>query len=826
MAATNRISLDLDCHITALKARTEDVDRIIKAAWPKALANGCIIATGGYGRALLFPHSDIDVLLIFDGPYQESAVVTFIQTLWDQGLVLSHSVRTYAECLADASDDLSFYSSLLEMRLLAGKVALYHQVEVQVLSEALWGNQAFLQAKLKEQKKRHEKYAHNIQPDIKRCPGGFRDILMVYWLIIKFYKNYHIISLKQERLLTRAEMQQFSAAIRFLCSLRYVLHERSQRAEERLLFDNQKYFAKQYQQSGQTDNQAVERFMQVFYQHTRTVSYVNELVISQLEYLTTTTEDQCRFFSEEPGVYFRNQKVSFTHPELLPSHPELILKALKILHEHQNEVNQLFATAIRAIRQTCAKQTFHYRQHPKCREAFISLISLKPPLGRVFEYMIRYGFFTAYLPEFAATVGQVQFDLFHIHTVDFHTIEVIKYLDRIMQGELVDTLPEAQHAIANLPNWHTLYLAALFHDMGKGQGVDHSLWGESKAREFCLAHDLAENDVDLVAWLVKNHLYFSATAQKSDLADADVIKAFAEHIGSQTRLDYLFLLTIADIRGTNPALWTSWRQTLLQQLYRATTYLLKQCAETKIMHPSLPSQPTPGMKTLWPQLPESYFRRFSKEEQNAHYAILQHVDTIPEMQVKVARNDYNHQCVISMVGRRRPYLFSQMTQTLAHLGLSIAEARIYTHPENQWYLAFFVILQYNGEPITEYSLIHDIEQRLQSVLKTPGDASKKALPKLRSRHLKYFNPKTYIQISPTYNPKRYLIAIKALDRPGLLADIADVLKAHQLQVTHAKVMTIGECVEDVITIEAQGPLSEIQQANLTQNLSIALDTVK
>src|SRR5713101_5492665 len=588
-----RLKADVQAERTTLQAefqRTADgarvvrehrrlVDRVLKDMWsrlrlPAPLA---LLAVGGYGRGELYPHSDIDVLVLLPEAPSASLTATIeelIGRLWDTGLELSHSVRTVAECVEEATKDVTVMTSLLEGRLLAGNRALFARFD-RARRECL-DRQGFFKAKRLEQEQRHTKFQdspYSLEPNLKEAPGGLRDLQVILWISQACGLGDSWTELAQRALITREEARQVQRHHRLLQDLRVRLHYAAGRREDRLLFDYQDSLARDLGYSPTAHRRAGEQLMQSYFRTAKAVTQLNTILLQNVgaEIFPARDSDGAKI-SEK---FRRVGELLEAHPaDLFEREPTAILESFLVMQQ-RSELKGMTAQTLRALWRARTRIDAAFRRDPRNRATFLSL--LQQPRGIVHEFrrMTQYGILGRYLPPFRRIVGQMQHDLFHVYTVDQHILTVVRNVRRFTMLEFAHEYPLCSRLIASLDRHWLLYIAAIFHDIAKGRGGDHSQLGRVEARRFCREHSLAAEDTQLVEFLVEHHLTMSSVAQKQDLSDPEVLRRFADIVGTERRLVALYLLTVADIRGTSPKVWNAWKGKLLEDLFRATQHFLK-----------------------------------------------------------------------------------------------------------------------------------------------------------------------------------------------------------------------------------------------------------
>lgn len=796
--------------LVKLAAESDRVDQIIKKSWPISTDGISLVATGGYGRQALFPHSDIDLLILYQDILPDQDKVTkMVNQLWQCNLPLSHSVRSIEQCLQDCQTDLNFYTSILEARPLQDKDGLFAKLRQQIKDNGYWAKEAFFIAKQQEQQQRHQKYALNLEPNVKEAPGGLRDVHSVRWLALHYLGNADIQFLQQHGYITEQEMQDCTEAIVFLCDIRYRLHILSGKAENRLLFDYQKELATGLGYQDDKSLLAVEQFMQQYYQHTHTISVINEII---LQLIHEELLDQYHGRKIQPiNDHFQryHDYLDYINESDFATEPALLIESYVVLCQH-TDLQGFSARTIRALRQYSRLIDDTFRQEAHHKELLMNL--LKQPRGVYHQLrnMLRYGTLLQCIPAFSHVFGQMQFDLYHTYTVDRHTMQVLKELRSMVTGASEEALPLSCQIIKILPDLSLLYLAALFHDIGKGRGCDHSTWGADTVKQFALTHFLDQEDAELVSWLVQHHLLMSLTAQKTDISDPNVIERFAKRVQTQDRLNYLYLLTVADIRGTNISLWNGWRDSLLRTLYHSTTLHLAQSIEI-VQYNSIEQKKqailhdlssTQAVDTLWHNWPDQYFELYDMETIQWHINTLlaQQCFQLPQV---ISRQHPNHgECEIFIYTKRELYLFATLTSTIDALNLSIVQAQVH-YTDDDCLLISIVALNRHGHKTTELER-SDICATLIDKLATIAEPTHSELGAPRRQH-RSFSIKPSITITQLDDHKIEL-HLSTMDYPGLLAEMSKVFSFHNFRVHHAQINTVGERADDhfVLSLAKKG----------------------
>lgn len=793
-------------------------DALLRRVWQvlDLPRDAALVAVGGYGRGELYPHSDVDVLVLLDDALARAEHARFeplIGLFWDVGLPVGHSVRTVAECLAESARDVTIQTNLLESRLLVGNRRLYRRF-VERHRQGI-DPFAFFEAKQLEQQNRHgraEDRALRLEPDVKEHPGGLRDLHTVMWVSRAAGLPATLGGLVREGLLNPTEARRIGRHARFLADLRIRLHLAAGRREDRLLFELQEALAAQMGFAASSSRRASERLMQRYFQTARELSLANEFLLSAL---------RCRIrpllmrqpLEDAPPFLQTGDLLDIADEGHLAREPAAIFDAFLALARHP-ELNGLSPRLLRALWRARDGIDQGFRRSPAHRRQFMQLLREPRGITRVMRLMHRLGILGRYLPAFGRATGQMQHDLYHVYPVDEHILMVIRNLRRLALPDYAHELPLAHRLMAAFPRHELLLLAALFHDIAKGRGGDHSTLGEADARRFCRLHGLAAAEVDLVAWLVRHHLVLSSTAQKQDLSDAGVIERFARLCGSVERLTALYLLTVADIRGTNPSIWGAWKEKLLRELYLAARRALEggapvldaveQKKEQARAALRLYGYPPGAEATLWSRLDDVWFMRLTAQEiawQTRRLLPLLARETIV---VRARLAPIGEGVEVMVYAPDTPGLFARICGFFATTRLSVLEAKIHATRDGYALDSFLVMDPENrGVPyrdmlsFIEYELTARIRER--PPLESPPSAR---LP----RQLKSFPLEPSLTLSPVESGHGYLLSLTAGDRPGLLYEVARVLDRYQVNVRSAKINTLGQRAEDAFVLE--GPALE------------------
>ncbi len=827
-----------------VRDRARLVDIALRAAWVrhagKFAGDLALVAVGGYGRGELHPSSDIDIMVLL--PKSDSAdwqpdIERFLTFLWDIGLEVGHSVRSIDDCQLESLADISVATTLFEARLLAGPEPLFAGMRRALAADRLWSSQDFFEAKVKEQTERHHRYfdtAYNLEPNVKSSPGGLRDIQTIGWVAKRHFGTDTLDELVAHGFLTREELRKLQAGQSFLWKVRFGLHILTGRREDRLLFDYQIKLAKLFGYEDASFTLAVEQLMQKYYRTVMDVSLLNEMLLQLFREAILT--QSAAPLPINARFQIRNDYLEVTHPEVFARHPSALLELFVLLQQHP-ELRGVRAETIRLIGTHVGLIDEEFRQNPRHHRLFMEI--LRAPVGVTHELrrMNLYGVLGRYIPSFGRVVGRMQYDLFHAYTVDAHTLFVVSNLRRLAMPKFNHEFPALSQIMQSLPRQEVAYLAALFHDIAKGRGGDHSELGAVDAEAFCLEQGLGRYEARLVAWLVKNHLILSITSQKKDISDPDIIHEFAQRVGDQVHLDYLYVLTVADVRGTNPKLWNTWKARLFEEFYERTKRALRRGLETPIDQEQLiretqdearlkmPAEVMPQQVTqVWAQWTETYFLRYTPEEIAWHTALLadrQPNDDAPLVAIRQL-TDRGGTAVLTYTPRRLRS-FARTTGVLDQMGLNVVDARLITSA-NGFSLETYVVLEDNGTVIADASRIREIERGLWRALQQVED-SPPAVTRRAPRQVRMFSTPTQVNFSIDSRNDRTILELIAADRPGLLSEVGKVFRAERVAINGAKIMTVGERAEDVFYITGAdgGLLSEEVCLRVQETLMRALD---
>jgi [protein-PII] uridylyltransferase len=789
------------------------VDRAIADVWLALGAHpaSALVAVGGYGRGQLFPHSDVDLLILLPSEIDVAGtafVERFVGMLWDIGLETAHSVRTTDECLAEMAADVTIKTSLLENRFIAGSRVLYGAFRKAFA--AAMDVRSFYNAKTLEQQQRHLKYhdtAYNLEPNVKESPGGLRDLQTILWIARAANLGRSWRELAKAGLITAPEARTASRQERFIGALRVRLHYLAGRREDRLIFDQQNALARELGLADTPARRASEQLMQRYYRAAKLVSQANVIMLQNLHARIEPHLVDAVPVGED--FYAVDELLDIGDEKLFERRPSAMLDAFLTMQRHR-ELKGMSARTLRALWRNRDRIDVAFRKEPNNRARFLQMFREPRGLTHELRRMNLYGILGNLVPAFGRIVGQMQHDLFHVYTVDEHILMVIRNLRRFTEAQHAHEYPLCSRLMADFQRKEVLYLAGMFHDIAKGRGGDHSALGQRDALRFCRELGLERADSELVAWLVGQHLTMSAIAQKQDITDPDVVATFAAKVGSERRLAALYILTVADIRGTSPKVWNAWKARLLEDLFNATRRQLTGTGAT--LADSLAERqkearrllrlyaiPEAAEDKLWGQLDAVWFQRQSADEiawQTRH--LYYRVDgAAPVVRARLARDGAGLEVLVYVPDQKD--LFARTCGFFGRSGLSILDAKIHT-TRHGYALDTFVV----HDPANPYASYRDTIQLVEVELKRALEEQLPLEPPPAgrvSRHLKHFPLSPEVQISPDDKGTRYILEIVAGDRPGLLARIAYTLASANVNVASAKINTLGERAEDVFLIE-------------------------
>jgi len=806
------------------------IDRVLRGLWQelRPASNAALVATGGYGRAELFPSSDIDILVLLarePSAAERERLERLIGMFWDIGLEVGHSVRTVQGCLETAADDVTIQTTLLEARHLAGSRALYQRL-VAAVHRAL-DVAAFFKGKTLEQEQRHARHQdtpYALEPNLKEGPGGLRDLHSIQWIARACGLGWRWRLLRQRGLLLPAEAAQLARHEALLQDLRIRLHYLAGRREDRIVFDYQAALAEQCGLRGSPARRASEQLMQRYYNAAKGVTQLNTILLQNLEArLLPQTGLPPRALNERFQV--RGERLEACREDLFEREPRSILESFLLLQQHQ-ELRGMTAQTLRALWRARVRVDARLRRDPVAKLLFLQM--LQQPRGIVHEFrrMNQYDVLGRYLPEFGRIVGQMQHDLFHVYTVDQHILMVVRNLRRFTMTEFAHEFPLCSQLMSGFERRWLLYVAALYHDIAKGRGGDHSELGMHDARAFARRHGLAREDAGLVAFLVEQHLRMSGTAQKEDVHDPEVVQAFARMVGSERRLIALYLFTVADIRGTSPKVWNAWKAKLLEDLFRATRRVLtgqaqgldaalaeKQAEAARLLR--LYDLSDAVKERFWSQLDTPYFLRHDPQEiawqtRNLHYRV---DAAAPVVKARLAPIGEGLQVMIYTSDREA--LFARICGYFERAGFNIVEAKIHT-TRHGYALDTFLVMG-EGQGAHYRDRLESIEKELPAELESQAALAPPRGGRL-SRRVRHFPISPVVNLRPDERGAYQVLSVVAADRPGLLYGVARILALHSVNLHSAKINTLGDRAEDVFLVSGEALSNQKEALQLEQEL--------
>jgi [protein-PII] uridylyltransferase len=819
-----------------VRALARHVDQTLLGLWQHAMMppGAALLAVGGYGRAELYPHSDVDVLVLLppgdalhnarigapgsDNDALKSSVEGFITACWDLGLEIGSSVRTVDECVAEAHGDVTVQTALLESRYLCGSKRVFNAFRR--ANAAAMDPKAFLRAKTLEMRQRHQKYEdtpYSLEPNCKESPGGLRDLQMVIWIARAAGLGRTWTELATKGLITPFEVKQLQRNEGLLRLIRARLHMVAGRREDRLVFDLQTAVAESFGYETTQMRRASEQLMRRYYWAAKAVTQLNQILVLNIEERINGSQDAPM---RPIGTHFfdRAGMLEVASDDLYEREPHTILETF-LVYQQTPGIKGLSARTLRALYNAREVMDGDFRRDPANRAIFMQILQQPEGQTHAFRLMNQTSVLGRYLWVFRRIVGQMQHDLFHVYTVDQHILMVLRNVRRFFIPEHAHEYPFCSQLASTWDRPYVLYIAALFHDVAKGRGGDHSDLGATEVRRFCRDHGLDKDDTVLAEFLVKGHLTMSRIAQKEDLSDPEVIENFAQLVGTERRLTALYLLTVADIRGTSPKVWNAWKGKLLEDLYRLTLRALggatpnmdaeiearrQDARHTLNLYSLLPGTEVP----LWKTLELSYFARHDAGDIAWHArSLFRHV-TSTEPIVRARLSSVGEGLQVLVYAPDRPDLFARICGYFDGAGFNILDAKIHTTRAGYALDTFQVISPQMEQHYRD--LISLVETQAALALKAEGPLPDPSRGRL-SRRVKSFPITPRVLLRPDERGQRWLLSVSTSDRSGLLYAISRVLARHHINLQLAKITTLGERVEDTFLIDG----SALQQ-NRTQ----------
>jgi len=786
-------------------------DRHLRQAWKaqQMPQSAALIAVGGYGRGQLFPYSDVDILILLPelpDDLLRAKLEALVGHFWDIGLEAGHSVRTLDECFEMAASDITVQTTLLESRLISGNRDLYRRF-TRRLQQSI-DPATFLRAKLIEQHERHSRHQQtNLEPNLKESAGGLRDLNTILWISRAAGLGRTWLELARRGFITRDEAAAIGRHERLLDMLRIRLHYLAGRREDRLLFDHQTALAKQLGFAERATKRPSERLMQRYYQTAKSVSQLNTILLQNLERrITPPGNRQVKPLNERFVIL--GELLSAPDETIFERDPCAILEVFALMQKHR-EIKAIGAFTLRALWRARRRITPAARRDPRMREQFMAILRSPTGVIRELRRMHQYDILGRYIPAFGRIIGQMQHDLYHVYTVDEHILKVVRNLRRFAVPELAHEFPLCSRLMSEFDRPELLYLAGLFHDIAKGRGGDHSELGKADALRFCKAHGVSPTDCDLVAWLVEMHLVMSATAQKQDLTDPEVIHSFAARVGNERHLVALYLLTVADVRGTSPKVWNAWKAKLLEDLFHGTRRLLagerserqdgqRARQEEAMATLLLYAIPEAAYADFWQQLDTAYLLRHDPQEIAWHtrHLYARVASETPVVRARLSPIGEGLQVLVYVADQKE--LFSRICSFFESISFDIFEAKIHT-TRHGYALDTFQIQDTSGRQGEYRDLISYIEYELTDRLSNKSPLPPLSKPRI-SRQLRHFPISPEVNIQTDERGAYRMLSIVAGDRPGLLSRISRTLTAFDINLHSAKINTLGSRAEDTFVV--------------------------
>ncbi|MGL5291344.1 MAG: [protein-PII] uridylyltransferase [Vibrionaceae bacterium] len=815
-----------------LQERSAYIDALLRRLWQPLAPTLALVAVGGYGRCELHPWSDIDLLVLRADEGENSAlcqtlthkICDIFTLLWDLDLHVGHSFRTLAQCKQFGQSDVRVATSLQEARLICGERARFLQLKALLQAPDFWPLDAFFTAKVAEQNARHSRFhntTYNLEPDLKSSPGCLRDIHTVTWLIKRSQQK------DAQPLLSDSEQKQLELCQQQLWQLRFALHLQTTRPDNRLTFTHQTAIAKLLGYQGET-HYAVEQMMKNFYRTSHCVSELNHLLLNLFSLSLSKTDNTLTNITLDCHFYKRGTQIAAFDLHVFTRVPATLLTLFLHIADDPS-ITTLAAPTLRAIKQALSARRAPLQNDPVARTQFIKLLQHPHALARALPLLHQHDVLAAYLPDWQHVSGLMQFNLFHAYTVDEHTMRLLAHFHFFSLPDSREVYPLSHAAFAKLDKL-PLILAALFHDIGKGEKGDHSEIGSQKARQFCKLHDLCDTKTELVVWLVAHHLTLSTTAQRKDLHDPQVIDEFAKTVQTAQRLSYLLCLTVADINATNPTLWNSWKKALISELYTATLHKLENHAPAALSLRSRIRQTQQNarlalqkqgaeekvIQKLWQRLPADYFLRHRDEQIIWHSLQILQQNSLPH--VVINTNQHHGSDELFVYTHDKPALFSRIVRALDRKKINVHDAQIITSKDG-FTLDTFVLLNESNKPIAAHrhsSIIQAVKKELTQTQLSP-------LNPLSIAKLEPFNFKARVHFAGS-SRKHTVLELVALDTPGLLARIGAVFAAQKIVLRSARIATVGERAENqfILANEQRQALSDSDKQRLKNALLQAI----
>ena len=839
----------------SLRQLAKLVDDLLVQLWQRAgfAPKLCLVAVGGFGRGELFPHSDVDVLVLLpdgqspeDTPGLKEQLEAFIGSCWDTGLEIGSSVRTVSECLAESAKDITVQTSLLESRCITGDTDLFTQFSQRY--RAVMDPLAFMQAKVLEMRQRHTKFEdtpYALEPNCKESPGGLRDLQIILWVAHAAGLGDSWQALVHSGMATAHEAREIERNEALLSLIRVRLHLISRRREDRLVFDLQTAVAESFGHAaditpdGKLKLRASEKLMRDYYWAAKAVTQLNQILLLNIEEHLRSQSEDTRISLRPLNDRFLDKGgwLEVASDDLYEQQPHAILETFLMYQTHRG-IKGLSARTLRALYNAREVMDAAFRADPVNHATFLQILQQPVGITHAMRLMNQTSVLGRYLWVFRRIVGQMQHDLFHAYTVDQHILMVLRNVRRFFMAEHAHEYPFCSQLASGWDQPWILYTAALFHDIAKGRGGDHSKLGMTEVRTFCNEHQVANADADLIAFLVGEHLTMSHVAQKEDLSDPDVISRFAQRVGNERYLTALYLLTVADIRGTSPKVWNAWKGKLLEDLYKSTLRVLGGRApdanaevearkRDALIELARHAQPHEGQKALWDTLDVSYFMRHDASDIAWHARQLSRIaarvgGAEPQTTVRARQSPAGEGLQVLVYTPDLSDLFARICGHFDQAGFSIQDAKIHT-TRSGWALDTFQVVAPNmSEHYRE--LVGMVESGLAQTISQQGPLPAPTRGRL-SRRVKSFPVTPRVTLKPDEKAQNWLLSVSASDRIGLLYSIALVLAKHGIHLQLAKISTLGERVEDNFLVSGAALQHNKAQIEIETELLAALQPV-
>jgi len=769
-----------------------------------------LIAVGGYGRGELFPYSDVDVLILLPHSADDTLqakLESLVQQFWDLGLEVGHSIRTIDECMTESAADITVQTSLLEARLITGSRKLFRALKDQY--SAAMNPQAFFLAKTLELRQRHVRYEdtpYSLEPNCKESPGGLRDLQVILWISKAAGLGNSWTELAARGLITGHEARQLKRNERAFKDIRIRLHIHSKRREDRLVFDVQTAIAETFGMEATATRRSSELLMQRYYWAAKAVTQLNNILLQNIEAKLFATSSRPQVINDDFNEI--NGFVDVRDRQLFERRPSAIFEIFLLL-SLRTELKGMSAPTMRALWHARFKIDSKFRHDPINQSLFLQILQAPQGITHALRGMNQMSILGRYIPSFRNIIGQMQHDLFHVYTVDQHILMVVRNLRRFTMPEHAHEYPFCSQLIANFPQEWILYVAALFHDIAKGRNGDHSVLGKVDALRFCRTHHISKENTELVLFLVEHHLLMSQVAQKQDLSDPETIQHFATTVKDERHLTALYLLTVSDIRGTSPKVWNAWKGKLLEDLYNLTLRALggeipspdrelKNRQDEALKNLRLFGLPENAHEELWKKLDVVYFLR--NEASDIVWQTRAFCDKVnsPGPVVKCRTAPIGEGLQVAVYTPDQPDLFARICSYFDAKSFSILDAKI--HTTQHGYALDTFLISASAFSKSYRDIISLVEHELTEILTTQSDLPQPSKGRL-SRLSRTFPISPTVDLRPDERGNFYLLSVSASDRNGLLYSIARVLAKYKINLHTAKIMTLGERVEDVFLVD-------------------------